>query len=77
MWRSSQVFKDLHNYLAMFHEPVVDLILGRWNKIASSLSMQGLHVSQLSLFHQGMELPRWLMRIVGSTFYILFLVSVE
>ena len=50
--------------------PSMVLVPREWTQIAIKLARHGNNSHLLSLFHQGMDLPRWLMKVTKqSGFY--------
>lgn len=61
VWRSSQWIAMLQQLLLNAGSPSMVLISREWNQIVIKLDRPGNNSHSLSLFHQGMDLPRWLM----------------
>ena len=68
-WRLQEYRLDLQRLLLESDHPEVAIIPRQWNRLASSLAGRGFKATQLSLFHQGMERPRWLMRMIEWSGY--------
>lgn len=61
-WMHSNCFKETKQELNLLHNPKIHLIQNSWNKVAATLAEKGIQASRLSLFHQSVERPRWLMK---------------
>ncbi|KAJ0980786.1 hypothetical protein J5N97_009041 [Dioscorea zingiberensis] len=68
-WRMQPLIIELRQKLLNSGQQKLDFIPWKWNKIAGSLAGHGIKLVSLSLFHRGMERPRWLMRIVEASGY--------
>lgn len=70
-WRSSNTVNETRHRLSSLLNPQIDLIQHSWNRFAALLASQGIKARHLSLFYQGMEKPKWIMKMVshlGLTF---------
>ncbi|XP_039145745.1 uncharacterized protein LOC120282984 [Dioscorea cayenensis subsp. rotundata] len=61
-WRLRPLISSLSDYLSSLGHPRICIIPKAWLAIANSLALHGLNSHVLTLFHQGKDLPRWLMR---------------
>lgn len=66
-WRSSNYINEIRQRISYLTDPQIDLIHHSWNKIAILLANQGIKATQLSLYHQGMEKPKWLVKVIHQT----------
>lgn len=64
LWRHSNCLDELCHLLGWLNWPRMELIHHAWNKAAAALAGKGINAVGLSLFHQGMEKPHWLMKIL-------------
>ncbi|KAJ0978384.1 hypothetical protein J5N97_013858 [Dioscorea zingiberensis] len=65
-WRLQPLIIELRQKLLNSGQQRLDYIPWKWNKIAGSLAGHGINLVSISLFHRGMERPRWLMRMVET-----------
>lgn len=63
-WWSYNQIHETKLWLARLFNFQIDLIQHSSNKIVANLANQGIKVGHLSLYHQGMEKAKWIMRIV-------------
>lgn len=63
-WRLDQMLHELRSLLLQLSIPQVSLIPRDCNRLAIEIAGKGFNVPFLSLFHQGLEKPRWLMNAV-------------
>ncbi|XP_039117861.1 uncharacterized protein LOC120253623 [Dioscorea cayenensis subsp. rotundata] len=68
-WRAANSLANIKHQMRRFNEPPIHLIPAQWNKIAATMASKGVNAFQLSLFHKGMDLPRWLMRLLERSFF--------
>lgn len=68
-WRAANSLANIKHQMRRFNEPPIHLIPAQWNKIAATMASKGVNAFQLSLFHKGMDLPRWLMRLLEHSFF--------
>lgn len=69
-WREIQTITRLKQILVL-QNPEIAVIPRIWNTLADRLAVQGRTSHTISLFHQGLDFPRWLMKatkIAGFTF---------
>lgn len=66
-WHSSNYINEIRQRISYLTDPQIDLIHHSWNKIAILLANQGIKATQLSLYHQGMEKPKWLVKVIHQT----------
>ncbi|XP_039142228.1 uncharacterized protein LOC120279366 [Dioscorea cayenensis subsp. rotundata] len=62
-WRQDRSLDCLRRLLLQLNQPRIDAIPHYWNRVAAALAGHGMHASQLSLFHMGLEKPKWLMKL--------------
>lgn len=62
-WISNGAVANLRKLILQFSNYRMDNIPRHWNRIAIALAARGTNLIPLSLFHIGMEKPRWLMKI--------------
>ncbi|KAJ0978766.1 hypothetical protein J5N97_014240 [Dioscorea zingiberensis] len=65
-WRSHPSITDLRQNWLRHEHLRMDFIPWKWNRMAGSLARHGMNLVSISLFHRGMERPRWLMRMVEA-----------
>ncbi|XP_039136863.1 uncharacterized protein LOC120274163 [Dioscorea cayenensis subsp. rotundata] len=61
-WRLNPLLTSINDYLAELGCPQLHIIPHTWMTAAASLALHGLNSHVLTLFHQGRELPYWLMK---------------
>lgn len=66
-WRQCASKASLVQLLNNLNQPHIEFIPQHWNHIATALAARGIHASQLSLFHSGMETPKWLMKLYNHS----------
>lgn len=65
-WRHSNCIYENRQLIILLNKPHIDLIHQSWNKIIAALVGQEIKTIRLSLFHQGMEKPKWLMKMIDK-----------
>ncbi|KAJ0988500.1 hypothetical protein J5N97_006856 [Dioscorea zingiberensis] len=65
-WRSHPSITNLRQSWLRHEHLTMDFIPWKWNRMAGSLAGHGMNLVSISLFHRGMERPRWLMRKVEA-----------
>lgn len=70
---------EIHLLLQSPENPILDVVLRDWNSIADKLPNLGRSSVEVSLFHQGKHLPRWIMKICRNdgfcfefSFFVIF-----
>ncbi|XP_039136660.1 uncharacterized protein LOC120273975 [Dioscorea cayenensis subsp. rotundata] len=63
-WRLNPLILSINDYLSSFDLPRVCIIPKAWMNVANNLAIHGVNSHALTLFHQGKDLPRWLMKQV-------------
>lgn len=70
---------EIHLLLQSPENPILDVVLRDWNSIADKLPNLGRSSVEVSLFHQGKDLPRWIMKICRNdgfcfefSFFVIF-----
>lgn len=56
----------IHQSRQFIDDPILETIPREWNTVTDRLVNMGRRSIELSLFHQGKDLPRWLMRACSS-----------
>lgn len=64
-WRLEQQIQNIKILLVEMESPSFHSIPLSWNRVAHALALHGLQHHEVSLFHRGQDLPRWLMKILG------------
>lgn len=62
VWKMNLQVNALRELIANSGGPRLIATPKCWNRAASSLAMHGLNHHDISLFHQGRDLPKWLMK---------------
>lgn len=65
-WRHSKRINEIKHQLVLINNPQINLIHHSWNKIATALAGHGIKGNQLSLYHRGVEKPKWLMKLINQ-----------
>lgn len=63
-WRIKHLIRIGVDSLPLFGSPYIHVIPRGWDAISLHLARHGVGLHELSFFHQGRELPRWLMKCV-------------
>ena len=69
-WRLQEQRVDVQRLLQEAGHPELLAVPRQWNSLALSLADRGLKATQLSLYHQGLDRPRWLMRTIERSGFI-------
>lgn len=64
-WRLNWQVSAIKELFAHFGDPKMNTIPRCWNQATSSIALHGLNHHNISLFHQGMDLPKWLMNCIS------------
>ncbi|XP_039132528.1 uncharacterized protein LOC120269260 [Dioscorea cayenensis subsp. rotundata] len=64
-WRHVHSFLHLRELLQLSNHPSVEVIPHQWNRIAAALAGHSISFPHLSLFHRGLEKPKWLMELIS------------
>lgn len=51
----------------LMNNPQINLIQHTSNKVAAALAGHGIKARHISLFHKGLDMPRWLMKMFANT----------
>lgn len=70
-WQTDLWIKSIIDILSVLGNPEIYAIPHSWNAATHRLAIHGLSQHSLSLFHQGRELPHWLMKIFLSNGFTL------
>ncbi|XP_039129019.1 uncharacterized protein LOC120265197 [Dioscorea cayenensis subsp. rotundata] len=62
-WRINPLIINITDYLICFGRPAIFTTPSNWLSAASSLALLGINSHILTLFHQGRDLPYWLMKL--------------
>lgn len=69
-WRFNCNLQDVTEILAVLGNPSLHAIPWSWSIAPHSLACHGLSHHEVSLFHSGRELPRWLMKMFKAFGFI-------
>lgn len=61
-WRLNLQIEVIKGIMDTLLVPKILFVPSDWNRAARSLAIHGLNHHEISLFHHGRELPRWLMK---------------
>lgn len=65
-WRTIPWVNIVKSWLPTIGSPSMHFIPRWWNSLSNHLACQGTGLHELTLFHRGRDLPRWLMKSVVS-----------
>ena len=66
-WRIHNRVNNISNLVMHNLNSTIEVIPRDWNLLVDHLVTQGKLFPEISLFHQGRELPRWLMKLYQTT----------
>lgn len=66
-WRASNITNDIRYNLSLMNNPQINLIQHTSSKVAAALAGHGIKARHISLFHKGLDMPRWLMKMFENT----------
>ena len=64
IWRLLNLTNNLKHIVEKMGNPKVEVIPRDWKFLADDLARKGSLSPTISLFHRGLDLPRWLMRTI-------------
>ncbi|XP_039136253.1 uncharacterized protein LOC120273641 [Dioscorea cayenensis subsp. rotundata] len=70
-WQTDLWIRSIIDIVSVLGNPEIYVIPHSWNAATHRLAIHGLSQHSLSLFHQGRELPHWLMKIFLSNGFTL------
>lgn len=65
-WRADPWISIIHNLLVAIGDPMIYLIPKGRMEATAKLATHGFSLHTISLFHQGRDLPRWIMKAFVS-----------
>ncbi|XP_039113706.1 uncharacterized protein LOC120249264 [Dioscorea cayenensis subsp. rotundata] len=71
-WLAAAVFSGLQSQLCEMDFPSIHVIPRDWNLCAARLASHNVSLHSLSLFFQGRDLPRWLMKVFLANGFRMF-----
>ncbi|XP_039143804.1 uncharacterized protein LOC120280896 [Dioscorea cayenensis subsp. rotundata] len=74
-WRTTNLLVNIGAMMMILGDIQLHTIPKRWAKASSGLAVHGRNLHELTLFHQGCELPKWIMKVISGFGSSLLIVS--